>query len=69
MEQQERDRYEAMMRQLPCDLVYIETFIAKPEERERTRKFCELLECNEEVLAHRILGWKQYKCKETKSRQ
>jgi len=34
MNQQERDVYERMMRQLPCDLVYIEAFIAKPEERE-----------------------------------
>jgi len=64
MEQQERGECEAIMRQLPCDLVYIESFIAKPEQKARVLKLCEFLECNEKVLAHRILGWKQYKCKE-----
>jgi len=64
MNQEEKDVCESMIRQLPCDLVYIEGFIAKPEEKERVLKFCEFLECNEKVLAHRILGWKQYKCKE-----
>ena len=60
MEQQEKDICEAMMRKFPCDLAYIEGFI-ESQSRERVLKLCEFLECNEKVLAHRILGWKQYK--------
>lgn len=63
MNQQEKDKCESIIRQLPCDLVYIDTFVAKPEQAERVRKLCEFLNCNEKLLSHRILGWKQYECR------
>ncbi len=49
----------AIMRAMPLALEKIEDILSKSPEI--TPILCEFFHCNEKVLAHRILGWKQYK--------